>query len=170
MALDLKVLKEDIPFPSELAIERVSNVEVLSELVEVMRVGFQMPEFTVAALFEEFSAIGLSEESPWRHYVGRLDGEVVTTASLAFGAGIAGIYNVVTLPKARRRGFGTAMTLAALREARELGYPIGILQSSAKGFGVMVAWASSSTALTTYTSEASRSKVCRIFFQGLLGY
>jgi ribosomal protein S18 acetylase RimI-like enzyme len=136
MALDLKALNEDIAFPSELAIERVSNAEVLMEFVEVMRVGFEMPEFTAAALFEEFNAMGLTEESPWRNYVGRLDGEVVTTASLANVVGIAGIYNVVTLPKARRRGFGAAMTLAALGEARELGYRICILQSSAEGFGV----------------------------------
>jgi ribosomal protein S18 acetylase RimI-like enzyme len=136
MALDLKALNEDIPFPSELAIERVSNAEVLSEFVDVMRVGFEMPEFTVAALFEAFRAVGLTDESPWRNYVGRLDGEVVTTASLAIVAGVAGIYNVATLPQARRRGFGYAMTLAALREARELGYQIGILQSSAVGLGV----------------------------------
>jgi len=136
MALDLKALNEDISFPSELAIERVSNAEVLSEFVEVMRVGFEMPEFTGAALFEQFNAMGLTDKSPWRNYVGRLDGEVVTTASLALVVGVAGIYNVVTLPKARRRGFGSAMTFAALREARELGYRIGILQSSAEGLGV----------------------------------
>jgi len=136
MALDLKALNEDIAFPSELAIERVSNAEVLMEFVEVMRVGFEMPEFTAAALFEEYNAMGLTDKSPWRNYVGRLDGEVVITASLAIVVGVAGIYNVVTLPKARRRGFGSAMTLAALREARELGYRIGILQSSAEGLGV----------------------------------
>ena len=136
MALELEVINEDIPFPSELTIERVSNAEVLRELVEVMRVGFEMPEFTVAALFEEISAVGLTDKSPWRHYVGWLDGEVVTTASLAIVVGVAGIFNVVTLPNARRRGFGTAMTLAALREARELGYRIAVLQSSAVGLGV----------------------------------
>lgn len=136
MALDLIAINEDIPIPSELAIERVRNAEVLSKFVEVLRVGFEMPHFTGPALFEEFNAVGLTDESPWRNYVGRLDGEVVTTASLAIVVGIAGIYNVVTLPKARRRGFGSAMTLAALHEARELGYRIGILQSSAEALGV----------------------------------
>jgi GNAT superfamily N-acetyltransferase len=136
MALDLKVLSEDIPFPSELTIERVSNTEVLSEFVEVMRVGFEMPEFTVDGLFEVFSALGLTEASSWRNYVGRFDGEVVTTASLSIGAGVAGIYNVATLPQARRQGLGAAVRLAALRASRELGYRIGILQSSAVGLGV----------------------------------
>jgi GNAT superfamily N-acetyltransferase len=101
-----------------------------------MRVGFEMPQFAVEGLFEVLSALGLTEESPWRNYVGRLDGEAVTTASLAFVAGVAGIYNVATLPKVRRRGLGTAMTIAALREARELGYRIGILQSSAVGTSI----------------------------------
>jgi limonene-1,2-epoxide hydrolase len=52
----------------------VSNAEVLSEFVEVMRVGVEMPEFTVDGLFEVFSAVGLTEKSPWRNYVGWLDG------------------------------------------------------------------------------------------------
>ena len=83
------------------------NAEVLSEFVEVLRVGFEMPHFTGPALFEEFNAVGLTDESPWRNYVGRLDGEVVTTASLAIVVGIAGIYNVVTLP--RRGGEGLVL-------------------------------------------------------------
>jgi hypothetical protein len=70
IAVDLKALKEDIAFPSELTRERVSNAEILSEFVEVMRVGFQMPEFTVDGLLEVFSAVSLSEESPWQNYVG----------------------------------------------------------------------------------------------------
>jgi hypothetical protein len=127
MAVDLTALNEDIPFPSGLTIEWVSNAEVLREVVEIMRVDFEMPQFAVEGLFEVLSALGLTDESPWRNYVGRLDGEAVTTASLAFVAGVAGLYNVATLPKVRRRGLGTAMTIAALREARELGYRIGIL-------------------------------------------
>jgi GNAT superfamily N-acetyltransferase len=136
MAVDLQALNEDIPFPAELEIERVSNAEVLREYIEVARVGFEMPAFTNEVFFELLTAIGLTEESPWRNYVGRLDGEVVTTASLAPAEGIGGIYNIATLPKARRRGLGAAMTLTALREARELGCRIGILQSSAMGLGV----------------------------------
>ena len=136
MAVDLQALNEDVPFPAELEIERVSNAEVLREYIEVARVGFEMPEFTNEAFFEFLTAMGLTEESPWQNYVGRLDGEVVTTASLAPAAGIGGIFNVATLPKARRRGLGAAMTLTALRKAREFGCRIGILQSSAMGLGV----------------------------------
>jgi ribosomal protein S18 acetylase RimI-like enzyme len=136
MAVDLQAIGEDISFPSELAIEQVSDTEVLKECIEVMRVGFELPELTSDVFFEVLTAVGLTEESPWRSYVGRLDGEAVAASALVLAAGVAGIYNVATLPTARKQGLGAAMTLAALRDGRELGYRIGVLQSSAMGFGV----------------------------------
>jgi ribosomal protein S18 acetylase RimI-like enzyme len=136
MAVDLQAINEDVPFPSTLTTERVSNTEVLRECIEVMRVGFELPELTSEVFFEAFSAMGLTGESPLRSYVGRLEGEAVAASSLLLGAGVAGIYNVATLPKARRQGLGAAVTLEGLREARELDYRIAVLQSSAMGFGV----------------------------------
>src|SRR5215210_6333269 len=121
---------------SALATERVGNTEVLRECIEVMRVGFELPELTSEVFFEAFTTMGLTEESPLRSYVGRLEGEAVAASSLLLAAGVAGIYNVATLPKARRQGLGAAVTLEGLREARELVYRIGVLQSSAMGFGV----------------------------------
>src|SRR5215207_1395189 len=111
MALDLQALNEDVPSPDELAIEGVGNSDA-------------------------FGALGLAGDGPARHYVGRLDREAVASATLVLMAGVAGIHNFATLPKARRQGVGATMTLAALREARKLGYRIGILQSSAAGFNV----------------------------------
>lgn len=136
MAVDLHALNGDVSLPSGLVVERVSDEEALRECIEVMRVGFELPELTSEVFFEAFTAVGLGEESPLRSYLGRLDGRAVAASSLLAAAGVGGIYNVATLPEARRQGLGAAVTMGALRDARELGYRIGVLQSSRMGFGV----------------------------------
>ncbi|HEV2741779.1 MAG TPA: hypothetical protein VGV91_01350 [Rubrobacter sp.] len=90
MAADLRALAEGIPPPDGLTIERVGDAEVLGEYVGVAREGFGMPGFVTGALFEACSVLGLAEESPFGHYVGRLGGEVVATALLSLAAGAAG--------------------------------------------------------------------------------
>ena len=64
------------------------------------------------------------------------NGEMVATSTLAFRDGIAGIYNVATLPQAQRRGFGAAVTAHALRDGRQLGASLAVLQSTDAGVNV----------------------------------
>jgi ribosomal protein S18 acetylase RimI-like enzyme len=67
-------------------------------------------------------------------YIGYFDSQPVCTASMFLSDQIAGIYNIATLPAARGKGLGSAITLAPLLEARQMGYQIGALQSSEMGF------------------------------------
>jgi GNAT superfamily N-acetyltransferase len=66
-------------------------------------------------------------DCPARYFLGYAQGKPVAASECFLYAGVAGVYNVVTLTTARRRGFGRALILAALQEAREAGYSTTVL-------------------------------------------
>jgi len=136
MAVDLQSLNERSDRPSRLEIKLVSDAESLQKWSEVLTAAAPMPEFVARSMFDLFSTFGFGEASPIRNYYGRLNGEIVATSSLFLGTGAAGIYNVATLPKARRQGIGSAMSSEPLCEALALGYRVGVLGSSQLGVGV----------------------------------
>jgi ribosomal protein S18 acetylase RimI-like enzyme len=133
MAVDLLALNADLPVSTGLTIERVEDVETLKKWAYASIIGFGLTETHVDAWFDLFAGLGF--ELPLRNYVGILNGEPVATSQLFLAAGVAGIYVVATVPEARRQGMGAALTLAGLREARTMGYRIGILHSSSMGLG-----------------------------------
>ena len=135
MAVDLVTLPE-AEEPVGFEVERVRDEGRLATWVETLGSGFGEGPVEAEWLGEMYRRLGHDSGGPFRHFLGRLDGEPVATATLFLGAGVAGIYFVFTRERARRRGIGAGITLAALREARGLGYEMGVLGSSEMGYAV----------------------------------
>ena len=133
MAADLRDLPGDLPPTPGLVVERVTDAKTLRHWCTAMCAGYEMLAAFGDTYYDCVISLGLGPQATVRHYLSRLDGEPVASATLLPAAGVAGIYDVATVPAARRRGIGAAMTVQALRDAREDGYRFAVLHSSAAG-------------------------------------
>jgi GNAT superfamily N-acetyltransferase len=144
MAADLAKLPLDEPPPPDLDIVPVTDAATLDEFLDIIGADWldwtdgehtPVQRRTLDAWRRQIPPKLATEPAPLR-WVGRVDGNVVASSRINIGAGVAGLYAISTLPGFRGRGFGRAMTIAALRAARSIGYRIAVLQSSDLGYGV----------------------------------
>lgn len=133
MAVDLANLKENPPMPSGLTVQQVRDDETLKQWSQVCAAGFGMPDFAADAFHDFMCHV---DPDTVLAYLGWRNDQPVATSLLVLAAGVAGIYNVATIPEARRQGIGAIMTLSPLRDARDRKYKVGILQASEMGVDV----------------------------------
>jgi ribosomal protein S18 acetylase RimI-like enzyme len=136
MAVDLEKIIDDRPTPPGLTIQQVDNEELNRVFWKVWSKGYPMPDDYAA--FEAYVSeyVGFHPDNPQKLFLGLLDGESVATSQLFLGGGVAGLWGVTTLQKARGKGVGTAMSLHPLRVARSLGYRVAVLDSTQQGIGI----------------------------------
>ncbi|HEX7078605.1 MAG TPA: GNAT family N-acetyltransferase, partial [Candidatus Eisenbacteria bacterium] len=109
----------DLPCGAAAGVEirRVRSSEQLRTWTDVFIAGYELPAGYAAPLFYLYDDLH-GPESPLQSYLAYRDGVPVATASVFYAAGVAGIYDVATLPSARGQGIGSAVTLAPLLDAR----------------------------------------------------
>jgi ribosomal protein S18 acetylase RimI-like enzyme len=142
MALDLRYwragasTRTGAPTPDGLAIDPVSDEAGLVRWREVQQRGLGLDGEASEAWWVAHRRPGFDPALPLRNWVASLDGVAVAAAALFVGAGIAGVYNVCTVPEARGRGIAGAVTAAALDEAASRGLRLAALGSSDMGYPV----------------------------------
>jgi ribosomal protein S18 acetylase RimI-like enzyme len=136
MTVDLAMLKDAASMPTNLRIEKVKDLTTLHDWFVASVAGFEATTEVEQVYFDAYAALGFAKDAAFHHYVGYLNGEPVTSSTLLLAAGLAGIYDVSTAPAARRQGFGRAITLVPLLEARSRGYRYAVLQSSEEGYSM----------------------------------
>ncbi|HEX2625954.1 MAG TPA: GNAT family N-acetyltransferase, partial [Candidatus Limnocylindrales bacterium] len=144
MAADLLDVPLDEAPPHELEVVPVTDAGTLDEFLEVIVADWlewtggeptDVQQRTLDAWRRQIPPKLAEEPVPLR-WIGRVDGKVVATSRINIGAGVAGLYAISTLAAHRGHGYGRAMTIAALRAARDIGYRIAVLQASDLGYGV----------------------------------
>jgi ribosomal protein S18 acetylase RimI-like enzyme len=71
-----------------------------------------------------------------RAFVVFVNGAPASASAFIDAGGVAGIYNVATVPEFRRRGLGETATWAAVEEAAQRGHTLITLQASEMGFPI----------------------------------
>ncbi len=105
----------------------------LAEFAGVLASSGTPPDPEVLRFYDAAAPVLLAEGAPLRLYLGFLGSVAVATSTLAIGGGVVGIYDVATREAYRGRGFGTAMTLQPLMDAREEGARTAVLQAASEG-------------------------------------
>ncbi len=130
MVLDLADLHA--PPPSQLEISRVDDEPTLREWLHLVGISFGFDDVQVTEfLFAGHLQAGFGDAAPMHRFIAQQAGTAVATCSLSYDAGVAGIYDVTTLPPVRKQGAGSAVVATALQTAIARGYHYAILQSSA---------------------------------------
>jgi ribosomal protein S18 acetylase RimI-like enzyme len=124
-----------LELPANVTLSWATDRDELRAAMKVVSDGFGMPDVLGEGLAELMAPLA-RPDVPVRTVVARLDGKPVSSAQGVRLDGAIGIYNVATLPEARGRGIGAAVTLAVVQDAIARGARFAVLESSDMGHSV----------------------------------
>jgi GNAT superfamily N-acetyltransferase len=116
------------PSPDGLEIV-VLDESTVRDYCDVLAAGFGMPVELARSAFSS-SVLGIDG---FTGLLALFEGVPVATSASFVAAGLAGVYNVATVPEHRGKGVGAAITWAAIEAGAATGATCSILQASSDG-------------------------------------
>ena len=131
-AMAMHPLTNSTPFPGPTPgfdIQRVTNGAGLDDHRLAVTAGFAADPAVAQAMMD----VPLLERPECAVYVGYFEGQPVTTGLGWWTGRSIGVYNIATVPAARRHGFGAAMTARVVADGATEGCDVAVLQASSMG-------------------------------------
>jgi GNAT superfamily N-acetyltransferase len=122
--------------PGSLTIRPVKDLTSLADFGVVWSEAFRFPRWVLPVVLSHPPSDDSERAAQNRFFVGYVDGRPVACSTVTVTERVAGIASVGTIPSARRRGIGTAMTWAAVDAGRALGADTAYLAASTMGYPV----------------------------------
>jgi GNAT superfamily N-acetyltransferase len=131
MTMDLANLPP-LDMPGDTVVEEVdADPEALRDAATIALTTNGLPPNAVDPYVDALE--DLVDRTAVRTFLARRRGAPLATSTLIAAAGVVGLFNVGTLPDARRSGLGRLVSLAAIGAGRDAGYRVAVLQSSPMG-------------------------------------
>jgi N-acetylglutamate synthase len=108
---------------------RAVSADELGLYTAILAEGFEMPY----EMFQVFADPSLAKVDKFTFYLAELDDAPVGTGMTAVSGDLTGIFNITTLPRYRRRGYGRAVTMEMVRAGFAAGAPTAYLYASKMG-------------------------------------
>lgn len=121
------------PPPKELEVTRVDTLHDLRTWTRTMMTGFEIGQRN---LFRSMLNSRSFSRSAAESYIGWASGRPVATSVSYVSGNVAGIFGVSTIPRARGRGYGEAMTWSAMDDGLAKKCRFFSLQASPMGFPI----------------------------------
>ncbi len=120
--------------PNGLRIEVATTAAGLADHAAMLSAGFGMPLEVADALIKP----ALLDLDDLCVLVGYVDGDPVSCSATSITGTTVGVYNVATPEHLRGRGYGEALTWAAIAEGARRGCSTAVLQASEAGYPIYV--------------------------------
>jgi GNAT superfamily N-acetyltransferase len=113
-------------------IRQVTDDSGIEDHIRTAAAGFEMPESILRGVMTP----AMAGHPGVAVYVGYTDGEPVATGLGVRTGRTIGVYNIATIPAARRRGYGAAMSRRIAVDGAAAGCDVAVLQASDMGYPI----------------------------------
>lgn len=134
MTCDLALIPDAIP-SAALTIRICKNTSDFMDFSKVLSSVFDPIDDQIPIFYQKMATLSNSSRKDMILFVGYEKEKPVATSCL-FLTEVAGIYDVVTRPEKRNKGYGSSLFYYALLEAKKSGYLQAILQASSEGLNL----------------------------------